>query len=270
MNEKQKREIKENIYHIHTKRCRHASLDDDRQYIEKAADLGVKSITFTDHTPFPDNPLDRRMRHEELEEYVSSLKTLKEEFKGTIDVSIGLEVEYMPAFHDYIRSLHESGDFDLLIIGQHFSQVDALAGVPHQLPMHEDSLYPTSERVRDAILSGIETGWFAGVAHPDRTFRADGDWDERMEKMAREIIDSAVSHKMFLEINMASMLKKNFFRPEFWELVPKEAAIVIGIDAHTVVDMAYRYTRMEELLEKNLYTLTTWQTNEAIRRPPAK
>ena len=48
-------------FHVHTYRCGHAENISDETYVKKAIELGVKSIWFTDHAPFPDNPFGARM-----------------------------------------------------------------------------------------------------------------------------------------------------------------------------------------------------------------
>ena len=40
-------------FHVHTYRCGHAENISDETYVKKAIELGVKSIWFTDHAPFP-------------------------------------------------------------------------------------------------------------------------------------------------------------------------------------------------------------------------
>ena len=53
--------IENEIFHIHTWRCKHASMDEDYRYIESAIKLGANRIVFTDHCPFPGNPFGLRM-----------------------------------------------------------------------------------------------------------------------------------------------------------------------------------------------------------------
>lgn len=53
--------IENEIFHIHTWRCKHASMDEDYRYIESAIKLGANRIVFTDHCPFLGNPFGLRM-----------------------------------------------------------------------------------------------------------------------------------------------------------------------------------------------------------------
>jgi len=65
------------IFHVHTKRCKHASDEEDYLYVESAIRLNADRIVFTDHVPFPGNPFGFRMDMEELPGYISSMKALK-------------------------------------------------------------------------------------------------------------------------------------------------------------------------------------------------
>lgn len=104
-------------FHIHTSRCRHASLEPAEEYVKAALEFGCKSITFTDHAPFPKNPFSGRMRMEELDAYEQELLELQQKYAGKIAVTIGLEVEYLPEYYSYYKELYER--FDLLLLGQH-------------------------------------------------------------------------------------------------------------------------------------------------------
>ena len=62
-------------FHIHTSRCGHASADPVESYVQTALQLGLQSITFTDHAPFPNNPFRGRMQMNELDAYEAELRS---------------------------------------------------------------------------------------------------------------------------------------------------------------------------------------------------
>lgn len=49
------------IFHVHTRRCKHASDDNNEKYIQRALQLGANKIVYTDHVPFPGDPFTNRM-----------------------------------------------------------------------------------------------------------------------------------------------------------------------------------------------------------------
>ena len=93
----------------------------ENEYIQKAIELGAKEIVFTDHAPFPGNSFNYRMEMEELKEYVGTLKVLQQQYKGMIEIKVGLEIEYIPTYIDYYRELKEKWKLSILLLGQHFS-----------------------------------------------------------------------------------------------------------------------------------------------------
>lgn len=90
--------------HIHTKYCPHGSDDDFKEYIENAISIGLDEITFTEHLPLPKNFEDpspeknSSMDLLDIEDYISDLSKLKEEYKDKIKINIGFEVDYIEGY----------------------------------------------------------------------------------------------------------------------------------------------------------------------------
>lgn len=219
------------IFHVHTKRCRHAGDDEDFRYVESAINLSADRIVFTDHAPFPGNPFRNRMEMDELPEYVAAMKALKKEYAGRIEVLFGLEIEYLPGFQAYYQELHASKDFDLLMIGQHFFE-------------NEDGSFSFSDADKSeefkglsaAIVQGIETGLFDVVAHPDRIFRRCKYWDSELMRASYDIINAAAKHQVLLEKNFTSQQRKNQYWQPFWVRAAGKP-VLEGYDAHSVAEM---------------------------------
>ena len=97
---------------------------DDEEYIKKAISLGATDLWFTDHAPFPDNPFGGRMKYEELSEYISTLKNLKEQYQRQIKIHIGLEIEYFSGYDrsGYYQELSNNPDLEILLLGQHMAE----------------------------------------------------------------------------------------------------------------------------------------------------
>lgn len=223
------------IFHVHTYRCKHASDEDDEAYIKRAIQLGATRITFTDHAPFPNNPFGNRMHIEELEEYICTLETLKEKYKANIEVNIGLEIEYLPSFNEYYKWLYQSKRFDILMIGQHFYEYGE-----QKYSFSLDKKVLKQEEVEGlciAIIEGMRSGFFQVVAHPDRIFRKCDCWNVEMERLSQEIISVAEANNIIFERNLSSCRKKNQYWKEFWEIVPCSLNTIIGIDAHSVDEL---------------------------------
>ena len=109
-------------YHTHTPRCNHA-IGSEQEYINAARLAGLKTLGFSDHTPyfFPGDYYSTfRMRPEELPGYVSTLQSLKAQYEGTLELHIGVEAEYYPKYFDRLHAYLQEQQVEYMILGQHF------------------------------------------------------------------------------------------------------------------------------------------------------
>lgn len=215
------------IFHVHTYRCGHASNEDEKQYIDRAVELGAGCIIFTDHAPFPHDIFTGRMRFSELQGYISTLRKLKNEYSGLIDIRIGLEIEYMRSFAEYYKELYYNPDIDTLVLGQHHCEL-AQGFYSYQL----DDTTHEWEYLLISMIEAVQTGFFDVIAHPDRVFRHINKWDNSMAALSQELIADTIKRKIYLEKNF-----KTKVIPEFWQLVPPEARVIYGCDAHSVNEL---------------------------------
>ena len=220
-------------YHTHTSRCRHA-LGDDREYVKKAINAGIKELGFSDHSPmiFPKDDYFSgfRMYLSDTEDYVHSVNNLKQEFKGKINIYLGYETEYYPRlFENNIKYLEQFG-FDYLILGQHYTD-NEYEPFAHYCGSPTDSIALFDKYINQA-LSGIETGRFLYLAHPD-LFNFVGNksiYIKKMTDFCRNLKDLDCP----LEFNLLGFGdKRHYPSKEFWQIVAKTGnRVVIGFDAH--------------------------------------
>ena len=217
------------IFHVHTQRCGHAEDIEDEAYIRRAVELGAECIYFTDHAPFPGDPFRNRMKYEQLTEYISTLNSLRNQYQGIIDLRIGLEIEYLPSFRAYYDELKGMEDIELLILGQHHSELESGIYTFEKEDKSDEWKY-----LMEGQISGAESGYFDVIAHPDRLYKREKCWTDEMGKMALDFIDAAIKKDLPIEKNLASMRNKRQYWEEFWELVPDSVHVVTGCDAHAV------------------------------------
>ncbi|WP_409302194.1 histidinol-phosphatase HisJ [Peribacillus sp. SCS-155] len=114
--------------HIHSPYCPHGSSDQFEEYIERAVQLGMNEISFTEHAPLPkgfSDPTpdqDSGMDWEQLLPYIKDLKVLKEYNKKRIKINIGLEVDFIEGFEQETKELLDEigGSLDDSILSVHF------------------------------------------------------------------------------------------------------------------------------------------------------
>lgn len=225
------------IFHVHSWRCGHAENISDKAYVEKAVEMGAGEIVFTDHAPFPGNPFYNRMHMEKLPEYISTLSELKNKFKESIIIKIGLEIEYLPSFENYYHTLLDMPELDLLLLGQHFFEVS-----PGSFCFNNDRKSDKEYRlngIMEAQIKGIESGFFKVIAHPDRCFRDMNFWNPKMEQLSKKFVKAADKHHIILEKNLSSMKKEKEYWSEFWNLVPTSIGVINGCDAHFLSELSF-------------------------------
>ena len=85
-------------YHTHTKRYGHAS-GKDEDYVLAAIKEGYDGLGFSDHVMLPNIISDSvRGRYEQKNEYLNSIKSLKDKYQNQIEIYVGFECEWDKKF----------------------------------------------------------------------------------------------------------------------------------------------------------------------------
>ena len=236
--------------HTHTFRCNHAS-GTEREYVEEALKGGLQTLGFADHSPyyFPEGYYSGyRMRPELQEDYVRTLEGLEKEYKGDIEILIGYEAEYYPAYFEEALKMFKRYRVDYLILGQHF--LDNEMGARYSGYRGDDE-----SMLRDyvnQVCEGMDTGLFTYLAHPDLVAYT-GD-PAVYEHHYTKLIECAMKNKMPLEINMLGIRDRRHYPSEkFFELCGKLGAeVCVGSDAHSADVTVDRpsWKRAMEIVEK--------------------
>ena len=211
-------------YHTHTYRCGHAS-GKEEDYVLAAIQLGIKRLGFSDHIILPqgyEQP-GTRGSYDVLDDYLKTIKSLKEKYKDKIDIIVGFEAEYMPLFLDYYKKLLKE-DIDYLILGQH-------------------CYYDNGFRL------------FKYLVHPDLFMAAYSIWTEDIEKEARRLLKGCEELNIPIEINIYGMNKPGYDgyhysypNKHFFSLVKDyHLKVVLGIDAHQ--ESIFKEENIEKALE---------------------
>ena len=222
-------------WHTHTYRCGHAK-GTDEEYVLAAIDAGIKRLGFSDHAPYPDTPSDGiRMKFEEYDGYVCSIKELKEKYKDQIEIFVGLEVEYYKDYLDTLKKYRK--ELDYLILGQHgFSA------------FREDTYFIDSKeelyRYCELIEQGCASGLVDYIAHPDVCLWNYPRIDDAVIDVANRIADVSNKYNIPVEVNCGSGVYRGkriyedgerypYPNREFFEVFAKKGCeVVIGLDIH--------------------------------------
>lgn len=230
-------------YHTHTQRCRHAQ-DTDEQYVLAAIAAGYQTLGFADHGPFPFpdgyvSPL--RMTLPELAGYTSSLTGLQAKYADQIEICIGLEYEYFPAYLPFLHEIKKSTPVSYFILGNHFD-TDEQGGF-----FFSESRTPAQiERYAACTIAGMETGLYSYLAHPDLFLHSYPAFDAAARQVSRALCQAARQSNMPLEYNVLGLEKQAQGVPgigypcrEFWQIAAEEGCkAIVGMDAHRAQALA--------------------------------
>lgn len=228
-------------YHTHTYRCHHADSNfTDEEYVLEFIKKGFKKIAFTDHCPQKEN-IDKRknmrMDYNQLDDYLESIKNLKEKYKNKIEIETGFEVEYLPGQEDNIFELKRM--VDKINLGQHFIYADNDKDI--LIFRWHDFSDEELLRYADYIKTATELGIPDIIVHPDIYMLNRSKFGEIEKKVAEIICKTAETYNIPLEINLTEAymflenLKDKIEYPSkgFWEVASKyNIKVIYGIDAH--------------------------------------
>lgn len=227
-------------YHTHTYRCGHAQKGiTDEKIVKDFIEKGFTTIAFTDHCPqkeIIDTRHNMRMRYSQKEEYLDSIKILKEKYKDKIKIETGFEVEYLPGQEENLFEL--KNEVDKIILGQHFIYDD---NMKLKIFRHADFTDKDLIKYAESIKVAIEKGMPDIIAHPDLYMLTRDLLGETEKEVAEIICSAAEKYNIPLEINLSDPAmyvigkkeKINYPCKEFWKIVSRyDVRVLYGMDAH--------------------------------------
>jgi histidinol-phosphatase (PHP family) len=196
------------------------------------------------------------MAMEELESYKEDIETARRELPD-LEILTGAECEWTKEYAAFFREE---------LLGRH--RFDYLIGAIHWFPHHGDwiSLGETDgsgmlASYADHLVSTMESGLFAFIAHPDGFGAGYRSWDENARSCTRDILQAAEALGVPLEINGYGFRKKavvstdaGMRRPypldRFWEMAADtKVKAVCNSDAHNPSDVLASIDLAQKLAE---------------------
>lgn len=217
-------------YHTHTVRCRHAK-GTERDYIERAIAAGIKTLGFSDHSPYlfeGDYYSSFRMFPDQASEYAATLRSLREEYRDQIRILVGYEAEYYPKYFSRLQKFLEDIGYDYLILGQHVLG-NEIGGFYSAGGTDDPALL---KQYTDQVMEGLSTGKFLYLAHPDM-FKFDGD-PSVYEKETARLCEFCKTRDIPLEVNLLGIIgKRHYPTDRFFDIAAEVGCkTILGIDAH--------------------------------------
>lgn len=193
-------------YHVHTFRCGHAG-GSSRDFVLRAVERGLSEIGFTDHIPLyflPEEERDPRlaMREDQFDDYVREVEGLREEFRGTIPVRLGLEADYCEGREEELARWLSRADWDLVLGSVHW----------------------------------VAGGWIDDPASSPARFAREG--AERLYDEYYRLLAKAARTRLFDVLTHFDLPKKHGHRPSAPRLAAEDEAIAATLEGGCAVEIS--------------------------------
>ena len=244
-------------YHMHTPLCNHAT-GDPREYVQQAIKLGLLEIGFSDHNPMPAGYDTLRMRHDQVDDYVSMIREVQREFHH-FPILLGMECDYVPGTVEYVRDMLHQHDFDYVIGSVHYLDKWGF-DAPEALEewKRQKDVYSIWKKYFVLWADACNTRLFDIMAHPDLVKKFGHIPQQSCEELFNEALRAASKAKIILEVNTAGL------RKPVREIYPSLAflkiachlkiPIVFGSDAHSPQEVGMNFKDGIQLAREAGYT----------------
>lgn len=239
-------------YHVHTARCGHAG-GTMREFVESAIARGLTEIAFTDHIPLyflpgedPDPNL--AMTRAELPGYVEEVRALRDEYRGRIDVLLGLEADFAEGHEAPLKEILDAYDWDVVLGSVHWvagNWIDA----PGAATRHRDegTVFLWWEYWR-LVAKACATGLFDVMTHFDLPKKFGNRMPESLRAAEDRAVDAARDARVAIEVSSAGLRKtvgEEYPAPDLLgRLVAACVPIVFSSDAHAPAEVAWGRKRI--------------------------
>ncbi len=254
--------------HTHTPLCRHA-VGDPQDYADVAFRRGFDGLLVTCHNPMPAEFAPHvRMQVEEFDDYLQLVFRARQEWRGRIDVRLGLEVDYFPGYEGWLERQLQLADFQY-VLGSVHPQLDEF----YDRYWTDDA--QAFQRCYFRLLAdAAETRLFDCLAHPDFVKNETPD-DWQPELIMDDIclaLDRISATGMAMELNTSGVSKSipemNPFPAMLVEMRRRNIPVVIGADAHQPERVGDGFFEALRLLETCGYERISFFVNRVRRDVP--
>lgn len=244
--------------HMHTPLCKHAK-GQPEEYAEVALQRGLKGITFTCHSPMPNNFWPSvRMAPEEFPHYLAMVERAARAYAGRVDVRVGMETDYFPGLEWWVEKLHQQANFSHVLGSVHFFSPE------YEAKFWKGDVLGFSKTYFGHLADSAETGLFDTLAHPDlvKNFAPELYNFAKLQGTIELALDRVAATGVAMELNTSGLHKKF---PEFnpgpmmLELMcARNIPVVIGSDSHTPRRVGSHFVEALDALETAGYSKVSY------------
>ena len=256
-------------FNLHTHSIFSDGKSTPEEVVLEAINQGLKVLGFSDHSPVPfENSF--AIKNDNVQNYISTIKSLKEKYKDQIDIYCSMEMDFIPGIvKDFKKTQKELG-LDYMIGSVHLvgNDVDRLWFIDgSKVETYDEGLFnyyggDIKKGVKTFFYQYnemIETEEFDIVGHfdkikmhnRDRYFTEEDKW---YRNLVLETLTLIKEKSLIVEVNTRGIYKKRSsdFYPATWLLpIMREmnVPVVISSDAHKPEELTLCFKEAEEALK---------------------
>ena len=238
-------------YHMHTPLCQHAT-GEPSDYARRALEVGLTEIGFSDHSPMRQDDFDDwRMRNNQLDEYVESVRKAQKDFQQ-LTIRLALEVDFLPGHEDWIRELAARHPWDYFIGSVHYVSDNWAVDNPNKLSeWKKRDAFEVWSVYFDRLTLAAETGFFEIIGHADLPKKFGHRPTHDCTPLYERFLTAAKKHNCAIELNTAGLRKdcKEIYpsREILQHAFQKGVPITYGSDAHAPEEVGIAFPEAVQL-----------------------
>ena len=263
-------------FNLHTHSIFSDGKSTPEEVVLEAINQGMKVLGFSDHSPVPfENSF--AIKNDNVQNYISTIKSLKEKYKEQIDIYCSMEMDFIPGIVKDFKKTKEELGLDYMIGSVHLvgNDVDRLWFIDgSKVETYDEGLFnyyggDIKKGVKTFFYQYnemIETEEFDIVGHfdkikmhnRDRYFTENDKW---YRDLVMETLTLIKEKSLIVEVNTRGIYKKRStdFYPATW-LLPvmheMNVPVVISSDSHKAEELTLCFKEAEDALKTAGYKET--------------
>lgn len=245
--------------HIHTRLCHHAE-GEMADYVQAAVQKGLQGIIFLEHFETGVNYFEPTwLNEDDFALYFKQGLSLREEYRGRIEIGLGVEVGYSPSRIVETRNFLSRYTWDLIGLSYHYYEHEGrhINMLSHQQQnMDEFSAIGVGKVLRDyllGLLDGVRQLPINVVCHLDAALRHHKkvEFNEEHIELIRLILSEIAARNLALEVNTSGFVHRGEPYPRRWiirEALEMGIRITVGSDAHRPAEVGRYFERLNHWL----------------------
>ncbi|WP_168119674.1 histidinol-phosphatase HisJ [Paenibacillus sp. HB172176] len=266
--------------HTHSQFCYHGSSDRLEHYIENAVAQGFERYTISEHPPLPREWVndallmkELAMPKAELSLYMNEVLRLKREYEGKIEITAGLELDYLEGRFDFTEEIINEWQHSLedVVFSVHFlpgvGGMRCIDFTTHDFRSHLLTYYGNMDELANAYYDHVEGAIEAASRLPVRTRLGHVNLIEKfrtalppidqqlIEKRLRRLLPLLEEGGVGVDVNTAGLRVATCGKPYVpeWFLqqcLKRGISCVYGSDSHKPEQVGFGYDWFESQMKR--------------------